>query len=65
MPPPVQGPVHDYDVVGHPQADFHFSVVFPFHPGGPFRGSVTLLREYAQVGPCHGLRVEWGVGPVP
>ena len=31
--------VHEYDVVGHPQSSFHFTVVFPFHtnrsaPGG-------------------------------
>ena len=27
----VQEVVHDYDIVGHPQCNFHFSVVFHFH----------------------------------
>lgn len=40
--------MHEYDVIGHPQCDFHFAVTFPWHPG-PGGGSVTLLREYAQV----------------
>ena len=26
-----EGPVLEYDVVGHPQADFKFAVVFPYH----------------------------------
>ncbi|PSC72803.1 hypothetical protein C2E20_4083 [Micractinium conductrix] len=43
-----EGPTYEYDVAGHPQADFHFSVTFPFHAGGPGGGSVTLLHEYAQ-----------------
>ena len=50
----LQGPTYEYDVAGHPQADFHFSVTFPFHAGGPGGGSVTLLHEYAQV--------LWGAG---
>ncbi|KAL4457906.1 hypothetical protein ABPG75_012771 [Micractinium tetrahymenae] len=41
------GAVHEYDVIGHPQCDFHFAVTFPWHPG-PGGGSVTLIREYAQ-----------------
>lgn len=49
LPPALlQGPVLEYDIIGHPQADFHFAVVFPFHSAGG--GSVTLIREYAQVG---------------
>lgn len=24
--------VHEFDVVGHPKANFHFCVTFPFHP---------------------------------
>ncbi len=43
----LQGPVLEYDIIGHPQADFHFAVVFPFHSADG--GSVTLIREYAQV----------------
>lgn len=41
-----EGPVLQYDVIGHPQADFHFAVVFPYHSSD---GTVTLIREYAQV----------------
>ncbi|KAI7843822.1 hypothetical protein COHA_002720 [Chlorella ohadii] len=41
-----EGPVLEYDIIGHPQADFHFAVVFPFHSADG--GSVTLIREYAQ-----------------
>ena len=39
-----------YDVVGHPQAAFHFACVCPFHPGP--EPAVTMIREYAQ-GPNH------------
>jgi hypothetical protein len=39
--------VHEYDIAGHPQSDFHFAVVFPYHPAD---ATVTLIREYAQVG---------------
>ena len=48
---PFQGPILEYDIIGHPQADFHFAVVFPFHSADG--GSVTLIREYAQVGQHH------------
>jgi hypothetical protein len=47
----VQGPIHEYDVIGHPRANFHFSVVFPFHsaPSGRWRdGEVTLIKEFCQ-----------------
>jgi hypothetical protein len=47
----MQGPVHEYDVIGHPKANFHFSVTFPFHsaPSGRWRdGEVTVLKEYCQ-----------------
>jgi len=27
----MQEVVHDYDIVGHPQCEFHFGVAFPFH----------------------------------
>lgn len=47
---PSQGPVHEFDVVGHPRAEFHYAVVFPYHHADR---SVTLVREYAQVG-CPG-----------
>ena len=45
--------VHAFDVVGHPKANFHFVVAFPFHPPSdpslPWTaGEVTLIREYAQ-----------------
>lgn len=45
--------VHDFDVVGHPGANFHFVVAFPFHPPDDpsvhwSAGHVTLIREYAQ-----------------
>ncbi|KAK9809171.1 hypothetical protein WJX72_010608 [[Myrmecia] bisecta] len=41
---------HEYDVIGHPQAGFHFTATFPFHPYGHGRkgGEVTILREYCQ-----------------
>jgi hypothetical protein len=42
-----QGPVHEFDVVGHPGAEFHYCIVFPYHSAD---GSLTLVREYAQVG---------------
>eukprot|EP00238_Polyblepharides_amylifera_P011671 CAMPEP_0196584240 /NCGR_PEP_ID=MMETSP1081-20130531/46346_1 /TAXON_ID=36882 /ORGANISM="Pyramimonas amylifera, Strain CCMP720" /LENGTH=234 /DNA_ID=CAMNT_0041905379 /DNA_START=280 /DNA_END=984 /DNA_ORIENTATION=- len=29
------GAVHEFDIAGHPRADFQFSVVFPFHPAPP------------------------------
>lgn len=40
----------EFDVVGHPRANFSFSVTFPFHPykDGRKGGEVTLIREYAQ-----------------
>ncbi len=28
----VQEEEHEYDIIGHPQLDFKFVVVFPFHP---------------------------------
>jgi 8-oxo-dGTP pyrophosphatase MutT (NUDIX family) len=43
--------VHEFDIIGHPTAAFHFSIAFPFHPAssGDWRdGHVTVLREYAQ-----------------
>lgn len=43
--------VHEFDIIGHPKANFHFAIAFPFHPAasGDWRdGQVTLLREYAQ-----------------
>lgn len=59
VPSSLQGPVYEYDVIGHPQCDFHFAVTFPWHPG-PGGGSVTLLREYAQV--RAGVAVHGGQG---
>jgi len=38
----------DYDVVGHPQAEFKYVVVFPFHPKEGGGGEVTILKEYNQ-----------------
>jgi len=40
--------VHDYDIVGHPQCEFHFGVAFPFHKVEGSEGEVTLLREHCQ-----------------
>ncbi|EFN58472.1 hypothetical protein CHLNCDRAFT_140491 [Chlorella variabilis] len=40
-----QGAVHEFDVAGHPQAEFHYAVVFPYHRQD---NTVTLVREYAQ-----------------
>lgn len=37
----------EFDVAGHPGCDFHFAVTFPYHSADG--GSVTLIREYAQV----------------
>jgi hypothetical protein len=45
------GQVHDFDVIGHPRANFHFCVTFPFHPApsGKWQdGEVTLVREFCQ-----------------
>ncbi|CAL8469918.1 g9460 [Coccomyxa elongata] len=41
---------HEYDIIGHPQLDFRFVVVFPFHPytDGRKGGEVTILREHCQ-----------------
>ena len=44
---------HDFDVVGHPKANFHFCIAFPYHPPRDkdahwCEGEVTLIREYAQ-----------------
>ena len=42
----MQGIAFDYDIVGHPQCDFHFSVTFPYHkrskesPGMPCHSEV-------------------------
>ena len=49
--------IHEFDVVGHPKANFHFVVAFPYHPPSDpdahwSDGSVTLIREYAQVRTC-------------
>ena len=45
-------PEYNYDVIGHPRANFHFCICFPYHPpaeGNDWRnGEVTLIREYAQ-----------------
>ena len=51
--------VHEYDVVGHPQSEFHFTVVFPFHnnrsaSGGGEVSSDTLHIEES-VGTISGL----------
>ena len=50
--PRTQGRELNFDVVGHPQADYQFAVTFPFHPrkDGQKGGDVTVIREYAQVG---------------
>ncbi|KAF8056772.1 hypothetical protein HT031_006270 [Scenedesmus sp. PABB004] len=47
---PAECRVLDFDVVGHPRANFCFAVTFPFHPykDGRRGGEVTLIREYAQ-----------------
>ncbi|KAF8056774.1 hypothetical protein HT031_006272 [Scenedesmus sp. PABB004] len=47
---PAECRVLDFDVVGHPRANFCFAVTFPFHPykDGRSGGEVTLIREYAQ-----------------
>ena len=46
-----QGEEHEFDIIGHPRANFHFCVTFPFHPAASGRwqdGHVTLVREYCQ-----------------
>lgn len=48
--------VHEFDVVGHPGANFHFVVAFPFHPPADpsqhwSEGSVTLIKEYDSMQP--------------
>jgi hypothetical protein len=38
-----------YDIIGHPQAEYQFAVTFPFHPGTEAAPpSVTIIREYCQ-----------------
>lgn len=39
------GNVHDFDVVGHPKADFQFTVTFPFHTETQ---EATVVHEYSQ-----------------
>lgn len=53
LAPGPQGAVHEFDVAGHPQAEFHYAVVFPYHRQD---NTVTLVREYAQVGPLSAWR---------
>ncbi|KAI3436829.1 hypothetical protein D9Q98_006239 [Chlorella vulgaris] len=48
-PDAAKGPVHEFDVIGHPQAEFHYAVVFPYHSAD---STVTLVREYAQGPHC-------------
>lgn len=46
-----EGPEYEFDIIGHPRANFHFCVTFPFHPAPSGRwqdGHVTLVREYCQ-----------------
>lgn len=48
-----KGQVFEYDIIGHPQSQFHFAVSFPFHPardGGP--AEVTIIKEYCQGPNC-------------
>lgn len=42
--------VHEFDVVGHPRADFHFCVTFPFHPA---EGSRPAEVRPWQAGAAH------------
>lgn len=47
------GETHEFDVVGHPKASFHFCISFPYHPPADpsshwSEGEVTLIQEYAQ-----------------
>jgi len=37
--------VLDFDIVGHPKANFSFAVALPYHTKS---ATVTVLREYAQ-----------------
>ena len=53
-----EGPVLEFDIAGHPGCDFHFAVTFPYHSADG--GSVTLIREYAQVRFRGRLEVGWG-----
>eukprot|EP00884_Botryococcus_braunii_P018786 jgi/Botrbrau1/5591/Bobra.97_2s0019.1 len=51
LPPNLDGKerVIDYDIAGHPKAQFKFTVTFPFHPyPNGSGGEVTLVREYSQ-----------------
>jgi hypothetical protein len=50
---PAKKEIHEFDVVGHPNANFHFCITFPYHPPADknahwSEGEVTLIREYAQ-----------------
>lgn len=48
-----KGDSYEFDVVGHPKANFHFCISFPYHPPANAtdhwsEGEVTVIREYAQ-----------------
>lgn len=44
-----QAEEHDFDIIGHPQASFHFAAVFPFHPATSSQpAQVTILKEFCQ-----------------
>ena len=46
-----QAQEHEYDIIGHPQLNFSFVVVFPFHPytdgrpGGEARSDIPCKRS--------------------
>ena len=45
IPSVLQAVTHEYDIVGHPQCEFHFTVVFPYHAPseGQLEGHVRTL----------------------
>jgi hypothetical protein len=52
-----------YDLVGHPRANFRFAVIFPFHPADPSTNTpakVTVIREYIQASNSSGYSLPTG-----
>ena len=53
-----QAQEHEYDIIGHPQLNFSFVVVFPFHP-------YTDGRIGGEVGLCGPCMFSWWVTGMP
>ena len=45
----MQAQEHEYDIIGHPQLDFSFVVVFPFHPYTDGRRGGQVSAQHPQL----------------